>query len=136
MRTRFLLRGLAALLVAGMCAACASWDGSRADGKSAAPQVQPVDNSYYYYAQAQILRQAGQLRQALALMQQAVQLDPQSAMLKREIALLYLQLKEEEAAIRELRAALVQHPDDVESMVILGRLLQSHGKQEEAMTSS
>ncbi len=97
-----------------------------ADAASAPP------NAYYYYTEAQILRSQGKANAALALMQKAVELDPDSNLLKRETAILYLQLKNNEAALAILKELLANDPNDVEALNLMGRLLQSRQQNEEA----
>lgn len=103
------------------------------------PQAGPVrrpapvaPNVYYYYTEAQILRAQGEYREALALMQQAMDLDPDSRLLQRETAVLYLQLKNEDAALALLEKLLAAHPDDIEALNIMGRLLQSRKRNDDA----
>ena len=89
-------------------------------------------NVYYYYTEAQILRSQGKTHAALALMQQAMERDPDSSLLKRETAILYLQLKDNEAALAILQELVANHPNDVEALNLMGRLLQSRQKNDEA----
>jgi tetratricopeptide (TPR) repeat protein len=100
-----------------------------------APSRRPAPtapNAYYFYTEAQILRAQGEHREALALMQKAMDLDPGSRLLQRETAVLYLQLKDEEAALALLEKLLDAHPDDIDALNIMGRLLQSRKRNDDA----
>jgi tetratricopeptide (TPR) repeat protein len=127
MRNPWLERGAILLLTGVLMVGCTT------------PQAGPVHrpapaapNAYYYYTEAQLLRAQGEHREALALMQQAMGLDPDSRLLQRETAVLYLQLKNEDAALALLEKLLAAHPDDIEALNIMGRLLQSRKRNDDA----
>ena len=90
-------------------------------------------NSYYYFTEAQIERSEGNLEKAIVLLNQAIALDPESVYLKREIATVYLQNKEDENAIRVLEDILKAHPDDVKSLILYGGIRQVRKDNEAAI---
>ena len=82
-------------------------------------------NAYYAYAQSQLRLRQGDLDQAIDSMQQALSLDPGSIYLKRELAGLYLMKKKTAAALQLLDDILVNQPDDVASLILMGRIHQN-----------
>ena len=117
---------LTGALLTGCMTSAASRQPSAADDPAATPNV------YYYYTQAQLLRSQGEHQAALELMHKAMALDPDSSLLKRETAVLYLQLKDNDAALAILEDLIADHPDDVEALNLIGRLFQSRKQNDEA----
>jgi predicted Zn-dependent protease len=130
MRNIWLEVGAWALVFSVVLAGCATPVTTEQRSHDRAAAAPP--NAYYYYTEAQILRSQGKAHAALALMQKAMELDPASNLLKRETAILYLQLKNNEAALDILKALLANDPNDVEALNLMGRLLQSRQDHEEA----
>jgi predicted Zn-dependent protease len=81
-------------------------------------------NQYYYFTEAQIQRQKGNLDKAIGLLQKAIEIDPDSLYLKREIATVYLQNKEDENAIGVLEDILKNNPGDIKSLILYGGINQ------------
>lgn len=84
---------------------------------------QPV-NQYFYFTEAQIQRKKGNLPQAIELLKQAIELDPESLYLKRELATVYLQNKDDASALAILGEILKDHPNDTRSLILYGGINQ------------
>jgi tetratricopeptide (TPR) repeat protein len=117
---------LAGALLIG-CATPPDGAAPRADTSEA-----PSPNAYFFYTEAQILRAQGEYQEALVRMQKAMELDPGSRLLQRETAVLYLQLKDEEAALDTLEKLIAAHPDDIQALNLLGRIFQRRKQTEDA----
>ncbi|MCK7515933.1 MAG: tetratricopeptide repeat protein [Desulfobacterales bacterium] len=63
----------------------------------------------------------------------AMEADPDSAYLQRELATIYLQNKEEDKALEVLDELLAKHPDDVKGLILYGGIQQLR-KQNDAAT--
>jgi tetratricopeptide (TPR) repeat protein len=98
-------------------------------------QVQSDVNSLYYYAESQLQVNKGRPDRALAFMQQAIERDPDSMFLKRELALLYWQAKESEAAEAVMDALVSEDPDNVENLITHARIKHSLNRLDEAKTA-
>jgi tetratricopeptide (TPR) repeat protein len=95
--------------------------------------IRQSNNAYYYFTEAQIQRDAGNLEKAIVLLNQAIQMDPASVYLKRELATVYLQNKEDENAIKVLEDLLKAHPDDVKALILYGGIRQVQKENEAAI---
>ncbi|MDJ0721314.1 MAG: tetratricopeptide repeat protein [Desulfobacterales bacterium] len=122
--------GAILFLCVALLAGCSTSSATKSSARTAEGSIQP--NAFYYYTEAQLLRDQGEGQAALEFMQKAMALDPDSRLLKRETAVLYLQLKDDEAALALLEALLEEQPDDVEALNLVGRLLQSRKQHERA----
>ena len=97
------------------------------------PTVNPPENQYYYFTEAQIQRKKGNLAGSIELLKKAIELDPDSIYLKRELATVYLQNKDDQNATDVLEAVIKEHPDDVKSLIIYGGIKQVHKENEAAI---
>ena len=95
-------------------------------------QVGPV-NAYYLFSEAHLSLKKGNLDRALEFMQQALAKDPESVYLKRELAGFWLMKKDTAAAIQLLDDVLVSHPDDVDTLILAGRIHQNINQPEAAV---
>ncbi len=77
-----------------------------------------VENQYYYFTAAQVQRKKGNLDQAVVLLRKAIELDPESVYLQRELATVYIQNKENDKALEVLEGLLQKDPNDVKSLTI------------------
>ncbi len=82
------------------------------------------ESSAYYFLAAQRARQAGKTDLAVVNLRKAIELDPDSAYLRRELATLYLQNKEEERALAVIEELLAREPDDVKGLILFGGIKQ------------
>ena len=81
-------------------------------------------NEYYYFIEAQIQRKKGNLPEAIESLKQAIELDSESLYLKRELATVYLQNKDDAAALEVLAGILKDHPNDMRSLILYGGINQ------------
>ncbi len=77
----------------------------------------------FRYGQAMLLVQDGDVEGAVAALRKAVELDPDSALLKITFARGLLELQQEEEALRVLEDALIDDPGSLEARLLLGELL-------------
>ncbi len=90
-------------------------------------------NQYYYFTEAQIQRKKGNLPKAIELLKQAIEMDPDSLYLKRELATVYLQNKDDDNALKVLESILKDHPDDTRSLIIYGGINQVRKNRQAAI---
>ena len=76
------------------------------------------ENQYYYFTAAQVQRKKGNLDKAVVLLQKAIELDPDSSYLQRELVTVYLQNKENDKAVEVLQEMLKKNPKDIKSLII------------------
>ncbi|MBW2411882.1 MAG: tetratricopeptide repeat protein [Deltaproteobacteria bacterium] len=93
------------------------------------------ENQYYYITAAQIQRKKGNLDQAILLLRKALNLDPDSPYLQRELATVYLQNKEGAKAIEVLEELLRRHPDDIKALIIYGGTKQVRKENADAIAA-
>lgn len=82
-------------------------------------------NAYYLFSEAHLDLKKGNVDRAIANMQQALALDPDSIYLKRELAGFWLMKKDTAEALRLLDEILNNHPDDIETLILAGRIHQN-----------
>ena len=113
---------------------CAVMGPGRGAGDGLEPRhgAQPV-NAYYLFSEAHLSLKKGRIDEAIAFMQQAQQLDPESIYLKRELAGMWLRKKDIRAAQELLDSILENHPDDIETLLLAGRVNQNQKQYEKAM---
>ena len=92
-------------------------------------------NEYYYFTSAQVQRKKGNLDKSIVLLRKAIELDPDSSYLQRELATVYLQNKENEKAIEVLKTLLQKNPNDIKSLIIYGGLKQVNKETREAVAT-
>ncbi|MEJ5360218.1 MAG: tetratricopeptide repeat protein [Desulfobacterales bacterium] len=91
------------------------------------------ENAYYYFLAAQGERRAGRLDRAIVLLREAIAAEPDSAFLRRELATLHLQNKEEGQALAVLEELRLRHPEDAAGLILQAGILQSQKKTAEAL---
>jgi tetratricopeptide (TPR) repeat protein len=96
------------------------------------PQDRPV-NAYFLFSEAHVNLRKGNLDGAIENMQQALILDPGSVYLRRELAGFWLMKKDTAAALALLNDVLASHPDDIESLILMGRINQNINQPKAAM---
>ena len=82
-------------------------------------------NQYYYFIEAQLEKNRGNLDKAILLLKKAIAEDAESLYLQRELASLYAQHKEHANALRVIVKMLEEHPNDVETLILYGRIKQA-----------
>lgn len=86
------------------------------------PGVERPANQYFFYLEALAQVRRGRPDQAIALLNRALEMDPGSLVLKRELTGLYLRKKDYGNALGVVEAILAQQPEEVEFLVILGKI--------------
>ena len=94
-----------------------------------------TESRYYYFTEAQIQRKRGNLDKAIMYLNQAIHVDPESPYLQRELAILYIQKKDNKRASDILKQTIEKFPEDIQSLIIYGKLNQGLNKNEDAKTA-
>jgi tetratricopeptide (TPR) repeat protein len=89
-------------------------------------------NAYYHYTESQISRLRGDIQASIQHLRTAKDLDPDALPLYHELAVLYLQTKDEEQALAVLEAALERNPNDTEALALMGRIYQNRQQLDDA----
>ena len=88
---------------------------------------------YYYYAQSRLMGRQGKVSRAAELLRDAAARDPESTLLKRELAQLYLQLNDPHLALSIAENLTKGDAEDVASLVMLGGIHSALDHQAEAI---
>ena len=99
------------------------------------PAFYGPENQYYYFTAAQIQRKKGNLDKAIVLLRKAIELDPDTPYLQRELATIYLQNKEGDKAISVLEEVLQKHPNDIKALIIYGGTKQVRKENKDAIAA-
>lgn len=94
--------------------------------------VQRQNNAYFYYLESQELSRQGKIPEAVAALQKAVNLDPDTGYLKRELAALYIQQNRDSEALELLGQVIADDPGDAEALLLKGRIHQNANRMAEA----
>ncbi len=122
--------GTMVILFLAACAAMPKEDPKADAGIAETEQTQ--DSSYYYFTEAQLAKKKGNLDRSIVLLKNAIELDPESVYLKKELTGLFLLQKDEHNALRLVEEILQNHPDDTDALITLGKIKQSQKKLDEA----
>jgi len=106
--------------------------GDSLSNEAATDGTDAFQNRYYYYLSAERHIAQGNLDRAILDLQRVIDLDPDTAYLRRELAVSYLQLQNSSAAIDVLDSLIKSHPEDSESQFLYARALESLDRKEEA----
>ncbi len=90
------------------------------------------EGKYYYFTEAQIQKKQGNYAEAVEYIKKAIAKDPESLYLHRELAVLYLHLSAYQKALQVSEQILQKHPDDVDSLIMYGRINHGLKQLEEA----
>ncbi len=93
------------------------------------------ENSFYYFTASQISRKSGDIDRAIEYLKKAMEFDPSSMMLKRELVQLYWQNKDDRAAVALIEELVKEQPLDVENLILLARIKHSTKKLDEAKSA-
>ncbi len=88
------------------------------------PGITSSPNAYYFYIESQLLKKQGKIDDALQNLQKAIALDSESIYLQQELAAIYLHQKDSENALKVVEEILKKQPDNVDALVLYGRLKQ------------
>ncbi|MCF8068438.1 MAG: tetratricopeptide repeat protein [Desulfobacterales bacterium] len=82
-------------------------------------------NSYYYYSLSQMNEINGDLPRAVHYLLKAIDIDPYELYLQKELAILYLNQRDTSSALAVVEKMLELEPDNVETLVIYGKIKQT-----------
>jgi tetratricopeptide (TPR) repeat protein len=120
----FRLKQVISIFLVILAFGCAANPIKPASKKANARGYSGPENQYYYFTAAQVQRKKGNLDRAIVLLQKAIELDPESAYLQRELVTVLLQNKENDKAIEVLEGMLKKDPNDLKSLIIYGGIKQ------------
>lgn len=83
------------------------------------------ESSYYYFTEAQFQKNKGNPDKAIFYLGKAIESDPESLYLKRELALFYLYGEKIEEALNVVEKILEKNPNEVEALIMAGRIKQA-----------
>lgn len=86
------------------------------------PGRDPQMSSRYQYLTFLMLHRQNRIDSAVAVLEEAIALDPESPFLKRDLIRAYLDMGREETALSLAESLVEQNPDDVENLLMLARL--------------
>lgn len=89
-------------------------------------------NSYYLFLESQIQENDGHLHNAVMLLEKAMERDPGSIFLKKELAVLYLQQEENEKALQVVEEILKQEPHSEDALILAATIKKTLGQDDEA----
>lgn len=95
----------------------------------------PAVNAYYLFSEAHLRVINKDVDGAIDAMEKALVLDPESLYLKKELAGFWLLKKNNVKALAILNEILISQPDNVEALIISGRIHQSMDQNTLAMTA-
>ncbi len=81
-------------------------------------------NHYFHYLQSIRARRKNDDAQAIKQIKKAIQMDPHSIYLQKELVLLYINQKDEAKALETVEALRRMHPDNVEILILAARVKQ------------
>ncbi|MDM8516001.1 tetratricopeptide repeat protein [Desulfobacterales bacterium HSG16] len=83
------------------------------------------ENRYYYFTEAQLQKRLGNIDKAIEYLNKTIRLDPNSVYLRKDMIDLYLRQKKDEKAMESVRQIITKHPDDIDSLILYGKLQES-----------
>jgi tetratricopeptide (TPR) repeat protein len=89
------------------------------------------DNSYSLFLESQAQKKQGDLKQAIYLLEKAIEKDPKSIYLKRELALSYLQNDQNNKALSVVDDILNVDPNDVDALIVDASIRKALNKDED-----
>ena len=103
---------------------------------SGAPYVsrlnEPQSNAYYHYMRARMLLAEGDLDEAVAAYQTAIDYAPNDEAMRFELAELHLDMERPEQAVRAIEDVLLRNPDSVRANMALGNAYFANRQPEKA----
>ena len=104
----------------------------RSDERQTGTSVDGVksESPYYYFTEAQLHQNKGELDKAIQYLNKAILQDPESSYLQLELAILYLQQKDNTRALSIVEEVIKKDPDNIKALIIYGKLKQEEKKFE------
>ncbi|MBU1169864.1 MAG: tetratricopeptide repeat protein [Proteobacteria bacterium] len=91
--------------------------------KVQAPKLEPGEKAHvFYFLQAELNRQKGDVDQALVYMNKAIEADPESMFLKMELAKLLVYKNDIPEALTLIRKGLEDHPENIDFLTVLAQI--------------
>lgn len=118
--------------VAVLLIGCAAGRNGSPSAVSESEPYRRPENAYYYYMESQLAKNRGDSEKSLDYLERSLEFQPDSVFLKKELALEYLQEKDTAAALDLVEDILVQDPDNVEALILYGRIMQDGDNLEQA----
>ncbi|MBI9091315.1 MAG: tetratricopeptide repeat protein [Desulfobacterium sp.] len=126
------------LILALMATGCATIPGPAQTNES--PPANPGDvaeedlqqSPYYHYTRSELYKKQAEYDKALVSLLKAVEKDPASSFLKKELIALYLHKKETTKALKVTQSLVALDPENTDSLLILGKLRQMLNQESEA----
>ncbi len=94
-----------------------------------------INNHYYYFVEAQLQLGKGDRETALGYLTKAAASDPESIYLKKELAIMHIQMNNNENALAATKEILSIDPDNVEALILLGRINQRLERIDDAISA-
>ncbi len=88
-------------------------------------ESRPKANRYYFYIEAQLQKNRGNLKAAVNYLKAAINADPEAFSLKKELAILYLRQQNYEKSLEIVNQMLAEQPKAVEILLIKASVLQT-----------
>jgi tetratricopeptide (TPR) repeat protein len=85
-------------------------------------------NSYFLFMESELLKKQGRLDDAIYLIEMAIENDPESLFLKKELAILYLHKKDNENALIVVEQILEKDPESVDALVMFASIKKALDK--------
>jgi len=85
-------------------------------------------NSYYLFMESELFKKQGRLDDAIYFIKMAIEKDPESLFLKKELAILYLHKKENENALSVVKQILEKAPESVDALVMSATIQKTLNK--------
>ncbi len=103
------------------------------DDQVTSPQTASEDagsgNSYYLFMESEISLTHGNVEDAIYFLKLAMEKDPESLFLKKELAILYLHKEENEKALIVVEEILAKDPESVDALVMSASIKKTLDKQ-------
>lgn len=81
--------------------------------------------NYYHFLAGQMRSKRGDIDHAIQHIRLSIAEDPRSGFLKHELALLHLRQNDTSSALRVIEGHLAEKPDDIDALLLLGKIKQS-----------
>ncbi len=88
-------------------------------------------NSYYLFMAQELAKKQGDLDAAVEFMKLAVEKDPESLYLKKELAVLYLHQKAHDKALTVVEQILAQTPDSVDALLMAATIRKTINQEDD-----
>ncbi len=120
-------------IIAFLNSGCISSRGNQQFSFQTETVFDPPPNEYYHYMKAMFALDNNHMDEAARHMEQALQIDPNSVYLMKELLVLYLRQKDNESAYKLAERLLEEGSDDLKILTLYGRISQSLNHSEKAI---